>query len=153
MKLDSANKMKNKLYSSNINDDVVVNMLYRAFAAMGYDFDRQTFDLSIDEHYKQAEKVLNDRKETNIALAKQLLQSDTLNISIPEIEKRREDLLHQIKMLETDSDEIVRISSAVSIEELEENIKNQKADNAVLEANKVKAGYIREEPVYCSSYE
>ncbi len=153
MKFDSANKMKNKLYSSNIDDDVVVNLLYRSFAAMGYDFDRQTFDLSIDEHYKQAEHVLNERKEKDIALAKQLLQGDKLNISIPEIEKRREDLLHQIKMLETDADEIVHISSPVSIEELEENIKNQKADNAVLEANKVKAGYIREEPVYCSAYE
>ncbi len=158
MALEAKDKMKNSLYSRNVDDLVFVNMLYKSFAAMGYDFDREKFDLSDETYYKQAENILNARKETNLREAKKLLEGGNMNLTFDEMISRREQLLKKIALLELDADEVVSITGDESIEELGEKIKTEKTDKAILDKERERGDkYVNEkieheEPVYCSVY-
>ena len=159
--LEAKEKIKNKIYSANVTDMVIVNSLYKSFSEMGYDFDRNDFDLSKEDYYKQAENLLNARKEDNIRQAKAILaENEGLNLTSDEMVKRKEDLLKQISLLELDSEELIQINGPETIDEVAEEIKVQKTDAAVRElASKIDEGekelaerIKNSAPAYCSSY-
>lgn len=159
--LEAKEKIKNKIYSANVTDMVIVNSLYKSFSEMGYDFDRNDFDLSKEDYYKQAENILNARKEDNIRQAKAILaENEGLNLTSDEMVKRKEDLLKQISLLELDGDELIQINGPETIDEVAEEIKVQKTDASVRElASKIDEGekelaerIKNSAPAYCSSY-
>lgn len=155
--LDAVERIRSRLYSDNLDDLVVVNSLYKSFAAMGYDFDRKNFDLSQEAYYKQAENVLNSRKEVNLQKAKALLNGKDLVITLEDFKKRKEDLLRQVALLELDVDEKVAISSNETVEELAEKIKTAKVDTALVDEiskgnDDLESKITNSEPAYCSVY-
>lgn len=157
--LDGKERIKSKIYSNNIDDQVIVNLLYKAFMAMGYDFDRKKFDLTNEAYYKQAENVLNSRKEENLRKAKSLMGRN-FAIKSEEAIKRKEELLRRIALLDLDSEELMSINGAETVDELSEKIKTQKADKSLQdltkeaeEGNKSMTEKIEKgEPIYCSMY-
>ena len=159
--LEAKEKIKNKIYSANVTDLVIVNSLYKSFSEMGYDFDRSDFDLSKEDYYKQAENILNARKEDNIRQAKAILaENEGLNLTSDEMVKRKEDLLKQISLLELDGDELIQLYGSETLDEAAEELKVQKTDATVRElaskvdeAEKELAERINNSaPAYCSSY-
>lgn len=156
--LEGREKVKNSLYGRNIDDNVIVNSLYKSFVAMGYDFDREKFDLSDDNYYQQASNILNARKEEALRKAKELIADKRLNSLSEEMNKRKEKLQKQISLLEIDADEEVLINGMETEEELAESIKTARADKAIMnkELDKGKA-HMKEtlsqsEAPYCSVY-
>ena len=153
-----ASEIKNNLYSANLDDIVIVNSLYKSFAAMGYDFDREKFDLSQKDYYQQASNILNARKDENLREAKEILADSRLTNLSDEMEKRKENLLNQIALLELDSEETVSVNIAETLEELAERIKTEKADRAVQnkkieEANRSLQEKLQQsEAPYCAVY-
>ena len=156
--LEARENVKNQLYSQNLDDTVIVNNLYKSFAKLGFDFDRQKFDLSQTSYYQQAENVLNAHKAENLRLAKEILQDQRLTNLSEEMEKRKENLLHQIALLELDSDETVQTNSEETLEELAERIKTEQADRAVQNKKIEKANRFMQERLvqsdvpYCAVY-
>lgn len=156
--LEAKEKIKNNLYSANLDDTVIVNSLYKSFAAMGYDFDREKFDLSQEDYYQQASNILNARKDENLREAKEILADSRLTNLSDEMEKRKENLLNQIALLELDSEETVSVNIAETLEELAERIKTEKADRAVQnkkieEANRSLQEKLQQsEAPYCAVY-
>ena len=156
--LEGKDKLRNNIYSNNVDDLVIVNTLYKSFAAMGYDFDREKFDLSDENYYKQAENVLNARKEDSLRKAKALLENSNLKLTMDEMKKRYENLAAKIALLEQDADETVTITGTETSEELAEKIKTEKTDKAILDKEVEKGNEYfnekieHEEPAYCSVY-
>lgn len=115
-----------------------------------------SFNLLNDNDYNAAAAALDKRKMRLISEATGKINQ--MNGSTSTINYRKNKLLHQIKVMLKDSDERVVVSGDEDLSELEEKIRNSKADNAIKnEYNSAGDDAMKKEmnritPAYCAVY-
>lgn len=117
------------------------------------------FSLLNEKDYNEAARVMDEQKNLYIDLAIQKLQ--TLPQGSGESQNVRDKslkLLHKIAVLQKDNEEIVTVTGEEELDELEEKMKSQKADQAVVDIYKEKGKQEDERQKkrarvpYCASY-
>lgn len=102
--------------------------LREVFFTFGYTFE-DGFTLLNEEDYKTAETVLKRAKRDYIDSAKE--QFVNVNGTSNNVKNKLAKLQHEIKVLEKDKDELVYVGGDEDLNELEERIKTQQANQAV----------------------
>ena len=87
------------------------------------------FDLLNEKDYKAAADTLDEQKGIYLNQAETKIQ--TVKGFTDLVKSRTENLLHSIKVLESDPEEIVQLNGSEDLNELADKIKNKTADNAV----------------------
>ena len=111
------------------------------------------FDLLNEEDYRAAADTLDEQKGIYINKAETEIQKVKGFTDL--VKNRTEKLLHSIKVLEADSDEVVQLNGSEDLNELADKIKNKLADNAVgdkyeAERQEAQERRIRQlQPPYC----
>jgi len=115
-----------------------------------------SFNLLNDSDYEAASMALDKRKMRLISEATNKINQ--MNGSTSTINYRKNKLLHQIKVMLKDSEEMVTISGDEDLSELEEKIRNSKADNSIKSeynsfgTEEMEKQIKRIPPAYCAIY-
>ena len=94
----------------------------------------EDFNLLNEDDYNQAAQALDDEKKEYMDIALQKLKSLPQNAGQSQnVRDKHDKIMHQIAILEADSEEVVAIRGDEELDELEEKIKNRQADSQVAE--------------------
>lgn len=104
--------------------------LNEIFNKLGYSLS-DDFDLMNPSDYKKAEEKLKEYKTGNLTRLKELTNS--INGTSEIVIENKEKLLHGIEVLEKDNEETTQITAEDDLDELDEKIKNAKADKKVMD--------------------
>ena len=120
----------------------------------------EEFDLLNDDDYNQAAQALDEEKKEYMDVALQKLQSLPQGAGQSKnVRDKHDRLMHEIAVLQADSEEVVTLKGDEELDELEEKIKNSQADMAVEEkfAEATEAEEERQRAryrhPYCASYQ